>query len=119
MSRRYRSPELVAYARGEAGLNSIARSDVFQLGLVLAELFAGKNPARPPDASNLLSQVRVGPLGRIRGALGPPIRALIERMILPDPAARGSTDDLLTAWQRVFEDAAERANALEGHIFSN
>lgn len=45
MARYYRTPELVNYANKIAPL--YLESDVFQLGLVLTELFAGKNPLRP------------------------------------------------------------------------
>lgn len=45
MARYYRTPELVDYANGSAPL--YIESDVFQLGLVLTELFTGKNPLKP------------------------------------------------------------------------
>lgn len=45
MARYYRTPELVNYANKTAPL--YLESDVFQLGLVLTELFTGKNPLRP------------------------------------------------------------------------
>jgi serine/threonine protein kinase len=46
----YRTPDLITYARNEGDITT--KSDVFQLGLVLAELFTGRNPAEegePPS----------------------------------------------------------------------
>jgi serine/threonine protein kinase len=37
----YRTPDLIAYARYESSIST--KSDVFQLGLVVAELFTGRN----------------------------------------------------------------------------
>ena len=47
MPKSYRTPELVAYAKSEASI--CYESDVFQLGLVLCELFTGKNPLIDSD----------------------------------------------------------------------
>lgn len=45
MARYYRTPELVNYANRADNLH--LQSDIFQLGLVLTELFTGKNPLKP------------------------------------------------------------------------
>lgn len=45
MVRYYRTPKLVNYANKTAPL--YLESDIFQLGLVLTELFTGKKPLRP------------------------------------------------------------------------
>lgn len=47
MPRSYRTPELVAYASSNVPL--CFESDIFQLGLVLCELFTGKNPLADND----------------------------------------------------------------------
>lgn len=47
MARYYRTPELVNYANRTDKLR--LESDIFQLGLVLTELFTGKNPLRPSE----------------------------------------------------------------------
>jgi len=44
MPLRYRTPDQVAYLKNETPLTT--KSDIFQLGLVLPELFTGRNPRR-------------------------------------------------------------------------
>lgn len=61
MARFYRTPELVAYAKREDELH--IESDVFQLGLVLTELFTGKNPLIPSE--DLRSPIRLETIGRV------------------------------------------------------
>lgn len=55
MARYYRTPELVDYANHRAPL--YLESDIFQLGLVLTEMFTGKNPLRP--AGNLYAPIEL------------------------------------------------------------
>lgn len=61
MARYYRTPELVAYANHEDILH--VESDVFQLGLVLTELFTGNNPLIPAD--DLRSPIKLGKIGHV------------------------------------------------------
>ena len=61
MARFYRTPELVDYANRKAPL--YIESDVFQLGLVLTELFTGKNPLRP--AEDLHSPIELDDIGYV------------------------------------------------------
>lgn len=61
MARYYRTPELVNYANRTAPL--YLESDVFQLGLVLTELFTGKNPLRPVE--NLHTPIMLDDIGYI------------------------------------------------------
>ena len=51
----YRSPDLVGYANGDSSIS--AKSDVFQLGLVLTELFTGRNPCIRPRDDDPLTEV--------------------------------------------------------------
>lgn len=51
----YRTPDQVSYARNEAELT--VASDIFQLGLVAAELFTGRNPEKRAEHNNFLSDV--------------------------------------------------------------
>lgn len=110
---RYRTPDLVAYVKGERRLS--AASDVYQLGLVVAELFTGKNPQR--NADDYLGPVELEPLGPIRGGLAPQLKNLIEQMVEANPDTRLSASGLLSPWQGLLFDAAKRANTLEGRAF--
>jgi serine/threonine protein kinase len=78
----HRSPDLVAYAKGEAELTT--KSDVFQLGLVVAEMFTGMNPSEPPKS--ILDPVVLRQLEQpnISGPLGLAIHKLIEQMLIFD-----------------------------------
>jgi len=109
----YRTPDLVAYLKGEPNLTP--RSDVFQLGLVLAELFTGRNPER--RAQDFADAVELEPLGQIPGALAGGIAALIKRMLVEEPEEREDAGQLMDAWRGVFEEAVERARDLEGRAF--
>lgn len=110
----YRTPDLIAYGRKEASITT--RTDVFQLGLVLAELFTGWNPAKRPQA-DILEPLELEPLRNIPGELGAGIAALIRRMLVTDPAQREAASDLMDGWEGVMSEAVNRAHALEGRAF--
>lgn len=111
----YRTPDLIAYANNQSNL-TIA-SDVFQLGLVLAHLFTGRNPAKRPENDDHLAPLEMEPLGDIGGELSGGIAALITRMLQADPNQRESADGLMDAWSGVFSNAVERSHELEGNAF--
>jgi len=108
----YRTPDLIAYAKGEADITP--KSDVFQLGLVVAELFTGRNPAKRPQG--YLDPLEMEPLGVIPGGLSGQVAPLINRMLNVDSNSRPDAAALLDPWQGVFQNAAERAHALEGKV---
>lgn len=109
----YRTPDLIAYARRESGITP--KSDVFQLALVLAELFTGWNPARRPV--EILDPLVLDPIGSIGGALSGGIVALLNRMLYFDPLTRPAAGQLMDGWQGVLDDAINRAHALQGRVF--
>ena len=110
MPARYRSPDQVSYLRGESGLTT--QSDVFQLGLVLAELFTGRNPEKASD--HFTDVVELARLAWIPGGLGAMVANVINQMLLFDPVARLTVQTLLDAWEGIFRAAVERSYALEG-----
>jgi serine/threonine protein kinase len=109
----YRTPDLVTYYRREGPITS--KSDIFQLGLVVAELFTGKNPLRPHKT--FADPVELNRLSGVHGALAEPILDLIGHMLVIDPEDRDPAAKFVDAWQGVFFDAIERAHALEGRVF--
>jgi serine/threonine protein kinase len=78
----YRSPDQLT-----------TKSDVFQLGLVVAEMFTGKNPSEPPK--EILDPVKLNELGPISSARGLGIHELIQQMLLFDENKR---PELLISW---------------------
>ena len=113
MPARYRTPDLVRYLNGEA--LPTPKSDVFQLGLVTAELFTGHNPQR--WAKDFTDPVELDPLGVVPGAMSAGIANLIKRMLLMDPSARDPAAKFIDPWQGIFLSAVERAHALDGRVF--
>lgn len=109
----YRTPDLISYAKGESEITT--KSDVFQLGLVLAELFTGWNPAKRP--ADFLEPLELEPLGTISGGLGGLIAPPLNRMLTVDPEERPSADQIMDDWQGAFNVAAEKALELNGAVF--
>lgn len=109
----YRTPDLVEYAKGLSQLTT--SSDIFQLGLVAAELFTGRNPCVKPK--NMLDQVQMHSIGHVPRKLGKGIANLINRMLDIVPSERTTADKLMSSWEKVFWSAIELSHDLEGHAF--
>jgi serine/threonine protein kinase len=109
----YRTPDLVRFER--AGTPLTAASDVFQLGLVAAYLFTGKNPAIP--SQDPLANVELEPLGYIPGIQGKGISMLIRRMLEFDPQKRPSAQALIDPWREVFWESAKLSIDVNGKAF--
>jgi serine/threonine protein kinase len=109
----YRTPDLVAYAKNEADIT--VKSDVFQLGLVLAQLFTGWNPCK--RAEDHLSPIELERIESISGKLGGSIWTILNRMLTFDPNERPSAADLMSPWQANFFNAAMHQHELEGQAF--
>jgi serine/threonine protein kinase len=94
MARHYPTPELVlAYHTGRAAPPA---SDVFQLGLVLAELFTGNNPASWDGKS---ARVVLAPLSEYRDSLGEKLSSIIADMLIERTQERPTAARLLQRWQ--------------------
>jgi len=109
----YRTPDLIGYARKECGITT--KSDVFQLGLVLSELFTGWNPAKRPG--DILDGMELNPIGHIGGNLGGGIAALLHRMLVLNVPDREDAAQLMDGWRGVFEEIVNRSHELEGRVF--
>jgi serine/threonine protein kinase len=86
----YYSPELVRYIQGAAaGSELTTKSDIFALGLIYAEYLSGAPPAFDPAHHEAAIAVLHGTVLRLPPVdLPAPVVALVERMLLADPAAR-------------------------------
>lgn len=111
----YRTPDLISYANNESNLTT--KSDVFQLGLVIAHLFTGRNPAIAPADGDHLAPLNMEALGNIGGELSGSIASLINRMLVMDPEERESASELIDPWNGVFQEAVRKAHSLEGKAF--
>jgi serine/threonine-protein kinase len=109
----YRTPDLVAYANNKSPIST--KSDVFQLGLVVAQLFTGRNPCKP--ANDPLDLVELEHLHQIPGKLGASVFSLIMRMLSMEPDQRPSASELINQWQANFFDAVIHMQELEGKVF--
>jgi serine/threonine protein kinase len=105
---------LVEYYKG--GPVPTEKSDIFQLGLVLAEMFSGYNPQKRMTSGDYGEPIELNPF-YIEGGLGPPIKNLITPMLEADPTKRPSAAQLVVRWQELFLEAARRSHALDGRVF--
>ena len=100
MPKRYRTPELVKYANHEGELR--LESDVFQLGLVLAELFTGENPLQA--AQNITDPINLNAIGRIEGTEdGGLVFLQLSNMLNQDYTRRSSVYSLLASFTGLYE----------------
>lgn len=113
MAANYRTPDLVAYSRKEADLSP--KSDVFQLGLVLTEMFTALNPCK--RTSDILAPVELWPIGRIAGLYAGRIRLLLSAMLELEQTNRPSAGEALAGWRDLFFELVEPASRLDGTAF--
>jgi len=111
----YRTPDLVNYAKGDGQLTT--KSDVYQMGLVLTELFTGWNPLERPENDDPLSPVELNEIDYIKGEYGGRIADLLNRMLVENPDERESAEELMDDWMGIYEDAMGSARALNGQVF--
>jgi serine/threonine protein kinase len=100
----YYSPELVRYIQGTAdGTELTEASDVFALGLIYAEYLTGALPPFDPAFREAAVAVLNGARLRLPPAAATrPVAELVERMLLADPAARPTVEQVhatLMGWR--------------------
>lgn len=94
----FMAPELL---RGETDWDG--RADIYAVGAVLFDLFAGRAAFEGGDAAEILALQFSGEVPDPGSADGlpPGIRSMLREMLSPDPAGRPST--VLEVWQRLRE----------------
>ena len=103
MAKYYRTPELVNYANKKDELH--IESDVFQLGLVLTEVFTGQNPLIPAD--NLRSPIRLNRIGRVEDegtSSGRLIHNTLSQMLDMDYHNRISINTVLDRFSGIYQN---------------
>lgn len=113
LPRFYRTPDLVDYCRDKSPITT--KSDVYQLGLVFAEVFTGENPLE--EAKKILDPVKLNPLKKVAGNQEISISHLIEKMLDPDVSRRPNAENLFDGWEGVFRSVVNDSHALEGKVF--
>lgn len=113
MPRSYRTPDLVAYARKESSIT--AKSDVFQLGLVIAEMFTGRSPLR--QCKDMLDPIVLDELLPMPGKFGDKVLPLILQMLEMDPKQRSSALEMMDSWEGVFQEMVQHVQDIEGKVF--
>ena len=103
LEQRYRTPDLVSYLTG--GPPPTPKSDVFQLGLVLAELFTGQNPQKAMAKGGYRSPIELDDLIDQPHPLWGAARAALESMLIRKPEDRQAAELLLATWQDIYEAA--------------
>jgi serine/threonine protein kinase len=110
----YPTPELIEYAKGN--VNALTpKSDVFQLGLVLAEVFCGQTPMK--TRSQPLDPVEIDNLQKFEASNSGIITAHISAMLQVDHNTRGTATTLLDRWEGTFSEVISDAQRLEGRAF--
>lgn len=110
---KYRSPDIVDAINNNSQLTP--KSDVFQLGLVLAELFTGSNPCLERQEGN--SKVFIDDIGEIYGKFGEKIRKLLAEMLEFDALKRPDANSLIDRWQTVLFEAYVYILEIDRNVF--
>jgi serine/threonine-protein kinase len=109
----YPTPDLVKYLNTGEALT--AKTDVYQLGLVVAELFTGRNPCK--KRNSISETVELEDISRIPGKFGSEIYGQINVMLKERPEERQSASRLLGFWQSLFFNITKDIYEIEGKVF--
>jgi serine/threonine protein kinase len=109
----YYSPELVRYIQGSAAPGELTEaSDIFALGLIYAEYLTGAMPPFDPAHHEPAIAVLHGQPLKLGPSRAPTsIIDLVERMLLPDPAARPSVAQVHSTLMSLRSGAAPSTTA--------
>lgn len=110
---KYRSPDIVNAIRNNAILTP--KSDVFQLGLVLAELFTGSNPCKVSSSGE--DKVHIDYIPDIYGRFGKNINTILESMLRETPEERPEAEELIDKWQGILFKAYKYMLKIERNVY--
>lgn len=110
MPRFYRTPELVALARGES-VDVTGKSDVFQFGCVFYQTLTGFNPQIGTE--DIKADVQLD-IRQIRGDQGERLHDLVASMLQLDPSKRPDASSVLEEMVRIHRDHSAAITALTG-----
>lgn len=113
MPRFYRTPELISYAKQESNLD--LRSDIFQLGLVFAQMYTGRNPL--VTSENLLEPIQLEKLSNIPGKHSGLVASIINQMLDTNKETRCTIDSALSRFTGLIENYSKDYEQLHGRFF--
>lgn len=113
MPRFYRTPELISYAKRESNLD--LRSDIFQLGLVIAQMFTGRNPLVTNEL--LLEPIRLEKLAHIPGKHAGLVASTITEMLEIDKEDRITINSALSKFTGLVETYSKDYESFHGRFF--
>lgn len=108
----YRTPDLVEYAKSGADVDF--RSDIFQLGLVLAFMFNGKNPLKP--VKHILDPVELNTINIPKGKYGRRVYYVLNQMLQVDKNKRMTLDLALDHFYSIFELYVKDKKVLDNEL---
>jgi len=100
-----------------AGTGAGQHADLYALGVVLYEAFAGVHPVRAgsPTATARRIGTRLAPLASHRADLPGDLCAAIDRAILPEPEDRGELEDLFDALAGALPEVSDEGGTIAPH----
>ena len=107
----YMAPEQIA------GKKVDGRSDLFSLGVVLYELFAGERPFQGDSIATIMFQITSSPpppLANFVPRIPPIFQKLVEKALAKDPAQRFQTGEEVAKTLRALKDRLDKAVAQAG-----
>jgi eukaryotic-like serine/threonine-protein kinase len=92
-------------------------ADLYSLALVLYEALAGRHPVKGANAAATAKRVgsRIAPLARSRRDLPSELTTAIDRALHPEPALRGSLDDLYDALADALPAVSDEGGTIAPH----
>ena len=108
----YRTPDLVEYAKNGAELDF--KTDIFQLGLVLAYMFNGKNPLKL--VKHILDPVELDTINIPKGKYGRRVFYVLSQMLQIDKDKRMPLNLALDHFYSIFESYVKEKKSLDNEI---